>query len=94
MPRFSRPLRRDTVQGILDGTIKECPVPDQPAVGDTVTFFSARPIPGIPDATEDVAEPNAITAHVHVSEVKPGPNMVLPWLVRWDAYGSAGWAGA
>ena len=58
-------------------------------VGDTVLFYSARPVCPPHDALEDATDENPIIAVVNVTKVEPGPDANYPYFIQWDAVTTA-----
>jgi hypothetical protein len=92
MANHKVPEYREVVQEILHGKRKKNRFREPIEVGDTVLFFSARPVFPPHDALEDVADDNPIYATVRVIKVETGPDDRYPYFISWDiATASAGW---
>ncbi len=83
------PEHRQVVEQMLQGKRQKNRFQKPVEVGDTVLFFSARPVFPPHDALENAADDNPIIAVVHVSKVEEGPGHGYPHFIHWDALASA-----
>ena len=81
--------RREIIEEIQQGKLKQLATPKPVAVGDTVELVSAPPLSVppllLPYETQDFPEENPIRARVVVSDVEPCPDLRFPCLIHWVA---------
>ncbi len=66
------PEYRQIVEEMLQGKRTKNRFPEPVEVGDTVLFYSARPVSPPHDALQNAMDDNPITVDVHVNKVEPG----------------------
>jgi hypothetical protein len=89
MAKHNVPEYRHVVEDMLQGKRTKNRFQEPVEVGDTVVFFSARPLYPPHDALENTPDDNPIIAVVHVSKVESGPGNGYPYFIHWDALSSA-----
>jgi hypothetical protein len=80
---------RQVVEEMIQGKRQRNRFREPIEVGDTVVFFSARPVCPPHDALEHAADNNPLIAVVHVSKVETGPDSNYPYFIHWDAVTTA-----
>lgn len=93
MADYTFPEYRQVVEEIVKGTRTRNRVPQRVELGNTVTFFSARPVNPPHDAHESTPDDNPISVVVHVSKVDTGPSLQHPYFIEWDALSTASHGG-
>ena len=92
MATYKIPEYRHIVEEMVEGKRRKNRFREPAEVGDTVQFFSARPVCLPPDALEDTPDANPISVVVHVSKVGAGPSDDYPYFIYWDmSFSSSGW---